>query len=310
MTDTTFLYDVAFSFLKEDEGIASSLNDLLEGRLKTFLYSKDQESIAGTDGELAFGKVFGGEARIVVVLYRAGWGSTPWTRIEETAIRNRAYDVGYDFTVFIPLDTPPEVPTWLPKTRIWVGLDRWGLEGAASVVESRVQEAGGSPSQESFADRMERAKRALKAKEDVRRFLASREGVDACKAEVRSLFEMIEEFAQVASAPELGRSIIVEKRDRQCVVGSGTVSLNVFFSLRWGNTLESSGLHVEVWEGGWAFRLSFLTEDRYALLEEAWDFDLDTLGQSGWRLREDEGRFLATVQMAEHCLELILSHQN
>jgi hypothetical protein len=114
MTDSgQFKYDVAFSFLKEDEALATELNDLIQDRLLTFLYSRRQEDVAGTDGEKIFNSVSGAEARIVVVLYRDGWGQTPWTRIEETAIRNRAYDEGYDFLVVVPLgkDAGSEVAT-------------------------------------------------------------------------------------------------------------------------------------------------------------------------------------------------------
>ena len=46
-----FEYDIAFSFLAEDEMLATQLNDLLQDRFKTFLYSKQQEKLAGTDGE-------------------------------------------------------------------------------------------------------------------------------------------------------------------------------------------------------------------------------------------------------------------
>jgi len=134
MNGDSYNYDVAFSFLAQDELLATELNDLLHGRLKTFLYSKRQEEIAATNGEQTFNKVFGEEARVVVVLYRAGWGESPWTRIEQTAIRNRAFDYGYEFVIFIPLDDPPSVPKWLPRTRLWVGFNRWGASGAASVL--------------------------------------------------------------------------------------------------------------------------------------------------------------------------------
>jgi hypothetical protein len=87
--------------------------------------------------------VFGQEARMVVVLYRGNWGQTPWTRIEETAIRNRAYNEGYDFVKFIPVDEPGSVPKWLPQNRLWIGLKRWGIAGAASVIEARVEEFRG-----------------------------------------------------------------------------------------------------------------------------------------------------------------------
>ena len=108
--ETEFKYDVAFSFCEEDEADATRLNDLLQDRLSTFLYSKKQEALAGTDGEETFSRVFAEEARVVVIFHRAKWGTTPWTRIEETAIRNRAFQKGYDFTLFIPREEPPKMP--------------------------------------------------------------------------------------------------------------------------------------------------------------------------------------------------------
>src|SRR5690349_20324605 len=117
-----YKYEVAFSFLKEDEAIAVALNDLLQDRMSTFLYSKQQEAVAGTDGEKTFNRVFGEEARLVVVLYREGWGESPWTRIEATAVRNRGFEEGYDFVKFIPVAANATVPKWLPKSQIWIGL--------------------------------------------------------------------------------------------------------------------------------------------------------------------------------------------
>lgn len=94
MDEVKIKYDVAFSFLAQDEHLAAELNDMLQDRLRTFLYSRQQGEIAGTDGEKSFNAVFGEEALLVVVLYREGWGNTAWTRMEETAIRNRAYQGG------------------------------------------------------------------------------------------------------------------------------------------------------------------------------------------------------------------------
>ena len=141
MVETAFKFDVAFSFVAKDEDLATGINDLLQDRLSTFLYSKQQEGLVGTDGEQTFSDVFGKQARVVVVLYRKEWGQTRWTRIEETAIKGRAFDEGYDFTLFIPLDDTHEVPKWLPKTRIWFDLARWGTSGAAAVVEQKARAA-------------------------------------------------------------------------------------------------------------------------------------------------------------------------
>jgi hypothetical protein len=74
MESPEYTYDVAFSFLAQDEGLATELNDPLQDRVRTFLYSKKQGEITGTKGERTFNAVFGEQARLVVVLYRAGWG--------------------------------------------------------------------------------------------------------------------------------------------------------------------------------------------------------------------------------------------
>lgn len=65
MEPSDYKYDVAFSFLAEDEELATELNDLLQDRLRTFLYWKKQGEIAGTDGEKSFNNVFGRDARLV-----------------------------------------------------------------------------------------------------------------------------------------------------------------------------------------------------------------------------------------------------
>ena len=58
MVETDIKFDVAFSFVARDEQLATEINDLLQDRLSTFLYSKQQEGLAGTDGEQTFSEVF------------------------------------------------------------------------------------------------------------------------------------------------------------------------------------------------------------------------------------------------------------
>lgn len=52
MSDSGFKYDVAFSFLGRDEPLAVQLRDLLERRVRTFIYSdaERQATLAGRDG--------------------------------------------------------------------------------------------------------------------------------------------------------------------------------------------------------------------------------------------------------------------
>src|SRR5262245_10017305 len=153
-------YDIAFSFVKEDEVLATQINDRLQDRYRTFLYSKAQEQLVGRDGEKTFNTVFGEQSRTVAVVLRPEWGKTPWTRIEETAIRNRAFSQGYDFTTFLITKPGTDSPAWVPKTRIWYNLERFGLDGAAAVLESRIQDRGGNAVIETLADRAARLRRA------------------------------------------------------------------------------------------------------------------------------------------------------
>ena len=192
MNNEKYKYDIAFSFLAEDEQLAVVLNDLLSTTCSTFLYSKKQDEIAGTDGEKTFNKVFGEDARIVAVLFRDTWGETPWTRIEETAIRNRAFEEGYDFVVFIPLENNPKLPEWLPKPQIWIGIDRWGPKGAASVIEARVQQEGGEPKEESVQGQAARIKRKKDADVKRKKFLDSHEGVWIAQEEIKRVLLKIE----------------------------------------------------------------------------------------------------------------------
>src|SRR5690606_2512554 len=129
---------VAFSFLVQDELLATRIAEILKERHRVFLYSREQEQLAGTDGEKSFNEVFSEQAWVVVVLYRHGWGESPWTRIEETAIRNRAYDEGYGFALFVPIADKPTVPKYVPKTRLWIGFTRIRIHGAASVIDARI----------------------------------------------------------------------------------------------------------------------------------------------------------------------------
>src|SRR5262249_1869524 len=185
--DDAFKYDIAFSFVREDESLATQLNDLLQDRYRTFLYSKAQEQLVGTDGEKTFNSVFGEQARTVAVLLRPEWGRTPWTRIEETAIRNRAFSQGYDFATFIVTAPGTPTPDWLPKPRIWYDFKRFGLNGAAAVLGTRIQERGGAAVNETLADRAARLRRAQVFDQERQAFQRGYEGVEAAREAHRRL---------------------------------------------------------------------------------------------------------------------------
>ncbi len=310
MDNDAYEYEVAFSFLKEDEELAFRINDLIQDRFKTFIYSRQQEKIAGTDGEETFNQVFGAEARIVVVLYRENWGKTPWTRIEETAIRNRAYEKGYDFVVFIPLDTPPSAPKWLPKPQIWVGLDRWGVEGAASVIEARVQQAGGNPHEETILERAQRIEREIVVEEARKNFLHSDQGVRAANIEVTVLFDELERLSDELSASSKELAFKKERNVAGFVLSTQGFSLLVSWSLRYANTLRDSCLSIQLWKdfflplSGRVVRIP--SREAKLLKEMKYDFDRNITGEFVWRRLNGERRFFPTVQLAQESMKILL----
>ena len=241
-----YKYEVAFSFLQQDESLAQSLNDLLQDRTSTFIYSERQKEIAGKDGELLLKKVFGCEARIVVILYRKEWGTTPWTRIEQDAIRDRAYDHGYDFCLLIPLDEPPTKPEWYPKNRIWIGLRRWGNDAAAAVIEARVQEAGGITREESLADRKARIERQVLTAAKIRDFLQSGAAVGPANAEAQKLFQEIEQVASSLSTKDFPMGIKSEQDGLR--VTSYGIMLQVYWHQTYANVIMDSCLYVRLLE--------------------------------------------------------------
>src|SRR5882762_6751541 len=93
----SYEYDVAFSFLQQDEQLAKEIADRFCDRYRVFIYSEQQKKLIANDGVEVFSRVFKNEARVVVLLYRPDWGHTKWTRIEEAAIKDRRLKNGYKF---------------------------------------------------------------------------------------------------------------------------------------------------------------------------------------------------------------------
>jgi len=298
MTESTYKYDVAFSFLAQDEPLATELNDLLQDRFNTFLYSRRQGELAGTDGEKTFDAVFGEQARIVVVLYRKGWGESPWTRIEETAIRNRAYDHGYDFVKFIPLDDPPSVPKWLPRTQIWLGLKRWGIPATASVIEARIEECGGEPREESVQARAARLERSLAFNDRRERFLGSEEGVRAAEQDF-GLFEgefktLIEEIKNS------GISILFELKTygKKIIVLGLNIGFSLSFRRKYINTLTDTELFFSIYDGHPPVPGMMQWDEPKQLCEIIFTFDLTPSEEHIWVSSSREKRQFLTKDLA------------
>jgi len=301
-------YDVAFSFLSQDEPLATTLSELLQDRYRTFLYSKRQEVVGGTDGELSFGRVFEEQSRLVVVLYRKGWGESPWTRVEETAIRNRGHEEGYDFAKFIPLDDDRSVPRWVPKNHVWIDHKRWGLQSTARVIEARIRDLGGDSHEETVEQRAARLGRDSDFARERDRWRRCGDGVGAAQREfdalISELGRLIESVGQ--STPSVALAL---KTFAPAVAILGLRhGMSVRWRREWANDLADSVLEVTLWDGHPDVPgLSFYKKPR-KLGAVLFDFDLVPPGELAWLQRDVGGRTYDTAALASFILKHYMDH--
>lgn len=299
-----FKYDVAFSFLARDEGAAVAIADLLQERLRTFVYSKQQESIAGKDGEIAFNTVFSKEARFVVVLYRPEWGTTPWTRIEETAIRNRAFEVGFEFVKFVPLEDSPTVPQWLPKAQLWIGFKRWGIQGTANVIEARATELGAEVVQEDAVSRATRLERSLQLKQERSAFLGSYSGVTASTAEFEKLQNEIRRLTSAIAEVTTTIGLTVKAESNPIVLVGFALGMSIEWKRYYANTLQDAFLEVSIWKGHPPMAGMYQFNIPECLSVKRFEFDLSALREVCWICGNFQS--ISTSELAEYCVKAYL----
>ena len=136
-------YDVALSFLVQDLYLAQAMYNGLSPSLSVFFFPRNQEELAGTDGQESMREPFLHESRLNVVIYRELWGHTPWTRVEAPAIKDACLEQGWESLFFLMADPANKPPIWLPKTHIRFNYGDFSLEQATGAIKARVRERGG-----------------------------------------------------------------------------------------------------------------------------------------------------------------------
>lgn len=243
-------FDVAFSFHSKDEALAAEINALSAQSLRTFLYSEKQKEIAGRDGQEAFSAVYAKRSRIVAILYREEWGQTPFTRIEQTAIKNRAFDEGFDFTIFIVTDPKAQIPQWLPKTRLWLNYERFGATGAAAAIEVLAVNAGAIARPETAIERAGRINDALALKEHQRVFRFSEVGVTRAIRAFEEVRAEVERICAQISASKTHCSLALKRTPHSGYLMRGMSPWLLFdWEYHYANSLDDSKLWAVLYSG-------------------------------------------------------------
>lgn len=300
-----FDHDVAFSFLAEDEDLALRFSRELESRASTFVYSEHQKELAGTDGVDKFSQVFAEQCRVCVVLFREGWGQSPWTRVEEAAIKTRGITHGWDFLLVISLDG--RAPLWLPRPQLWLGWERFGIEAAIAVIERKITESGGDIRAQSAVDLALLKGERQRQDEERTRFLHSEGGVGLAKTELARFFDLIsEKVARIRSgAPALGISIRRFDAEALAITSPG-YAVSLAWSRQYSNTLQYSSLVVKERAGPYVERqirgAPVITRDVHVT------FTTDDRGAPAWVHDDEPQRLYSTEALSERYISVVVEH--
>ena len=305
-------YDVAISFLSKDSHKAVALNEKLSEGLAVFFFPRRQEELAGTEGLESMREPFYDNSRVDVVLYSDGWGKTPWTRIEETAIKDACLAFGWHRLFFLVLDRVVALPVWLPHTHVRFDYAEYGLEQAVGAIKARVQEMGGTSVRLTPAKRAEMLKAEEQYLEDRSR-MNSHAGLNQIVKSVRRLFDEIQRHCKELN--ESGRAFIrcevvfAEQSDVQtCVITNDEVGMTVVWNQPWANILDDAVLVVREFKD----RLMLPSEMKHRIYvdqprkdrEVVYSPDLSLAREYGWKDRKTE--FFSSEALAEKCVISLL----
>lgn len=230
-------YDVAISFLAKDEPIATAINDGLVSGLRVFFFPRNQDELAGTDGLESMRAPFLTESRVNVVLYRDQWGKTPWTRVEEAAIKDACLKRGWTSLFFVALDKANTFPVWLPETYVRFNFNDYGIEQAVGAIKARVQETGGTiarPNAVADAERIHREAQFIADRD--RLFRDHRWIIDTVSPAVKATFETMNQIAKDVMA-QTGIKLQSGANDGQCVLRNHRVSLQLGWRQTYTNVI-------------------------------------------------------------------------
>ena len=292
--ERTYDYEVAFSFLQDDEVLAFKINDFIQDRYSTFIYSEHQKEIVGKDGVETFRQVFAEKARIVVILYRESWGTTLWTRVEENAIKYRSLEESLDFTLFISLDK--KKPDWLSKTQIWYDFDRYGVKSAAAIIEKRVAEYGGQVREESIIDQATRHKRQIKYQKELEEYLLSNQGLVDGLNEVNEVLSFAE--SNIVKVTDIIQELSFGKRKKaggEFTCFGKNIGLTFKWEQKYKNSLAESYLEVFIANG--EYYDTFRNREGIAYKKDEYIFYESEAKTKGWVNKKDKSLFQTSFQL-------------
>jgi hypothetical protein len=306
--NSTSKYAVAISFLSKDDPIAADFHARLSEGLDVFYYPRNQEDLAGTDGQESMRTPFFNESRVAVVLFREPWGKTPWTRVEETAIKEGCLALGWNRLFFVTLDKTSTVPIWVPTTHIRFSFEEFGIEQAVGAIKARVLENGGRV-EPLTPLRSAQLYEAEKSYQYARGSLNTDQGLDGVRRNIEELFvDIAKQAAEISVVGSL--KIRVGTTQFQCVLTTDRISIILNWHQRYSNVLDGCSLSVREMNQQSIlpehYGKSFMPSEPTVLKETLYVPEISRSLEVGWIQKGHPVPFLSTAGLAQKLLiELI-----
>ncbi|WP_322414432.1 hypothetical protein [Mesorhizobium huakuii] len=221
------------------------------------------------------------------------------------AIRTRAFEHGFDFTVFIPTEPKPSTPAWLPPTRLYVGFERWGLEGAAAVIEQRVLDEDGTSRPETVMESAARLKRATELKIAQQQFERSHEGT----AKANAAYEEFSEALKAGTEVVRSSGVNVEYKTSQHfrIVSCDPVNLICSWYPHYMNSIEDIDLHATFYKGFPELPGFYPSFNKAAQLRSLkFRYGLVRMDYSAYVTKASPAKEFSPEQLADHLLSQLM----
>ncbi len=304
MQDQEPIYDVAISFLYQDLALAQALYDELSKELEVFFFPRNQEELAGSDGLESMREPFRSQSRLNVVLYRPKWGNTPWTGVEEVAVKESCLATSYKSIFFFVIEPAPAIPTWLPETHVRFNFTDFTLEQAVGAIKARVQERGGHFRPMTPSRKVELLRVEAEYQSD-RRQISSHHGMQKIQQNVELLFaEIVAQLEDVNAAGHLSINHQIKIRfgdmEQYCLLGLQRLGMAVVWFQRYSNMLsDGAGLIVrELNENAIVPPGHMRLQQPDVLKEEKYDPDISRARKYVWKSQKSKGEMITSKDLA------------
>jgi hypothetical protein len=215
--ESKFKHDVAFSFLAQDLTLTTKFADAL-APLTSFVFARKQEDLAGTDGQESFRAAFRFDSRLNVVLLRAHWGQTPWTRVEEAAIQERCLKDGWEHLLVVNLDGSAP-PKWIPAVNLYLDLQTFPFEQAVGAIKRQAQQLGSNVKAQSPADLARAKLQAADFGRETKDLFRTPLGIDlADNAVIRVGDQLYEQLQEIAEEGKRGWTLVIGRENSSYTV--------------------------------------------------------------------------------------------